>query len=94
MLRREIDILSRPAVTEPEPPLEEMVEEPPEQVEENMEANDASNGEEVLEEVKNEEMVDKEDDMDDEEGLFSSEFDLMDGNGFQPDMGFDSWMNM
>ena len=87
--------MSRPAVTEPEPPLEEMVEEPPEPVEEKMEeVNDVPNGEEAVEEAKNEEIVDKEDDMDDEEGLFSREFDLMDGNGFQPDMGFDSWMNM
>jgi len=87
--------LSRPAVTEPEPPLEEMAEEPPELVEEKMEeVNDVPNGEEAVEEAKNEEIIDKEDDMDDEEGLFSREFDLMDGNGFQPDMGFDSWMNM
>jgi len=82
-------------VTEPEPPLEEMAEEPPELVEEKMEeVNDVPNGEEAVEEAKNEEIIDKEDDMDDEEGLFSREFDLMDGNGFQPDMGFDSWMNM
>ena len=87
--------MSRPAVTEPEPPLEEMAEEPPELVEEKMEeVNDVPNGEEAVEEAKNEEIIDKEDDMDDEEGLFSREFDLMDGNGFQPDMGFDSWMNM
>ena len=82
-------------MTEPEPPLEEMAEEPPELVEEKMEeVNDVPNGEEAVEEAKNEEIIDKEDDMDDEEGLFSREFDLMDGNGFQPDMGFDSWMNM
>ena len=87
--------MSRPAVTEPEPPLEEMAEEPPELVEEKMEeVNDVPNGEEAVEEAKNEEIIDKEDDMDDEEGLFSREFDLMDGNGFQPDMGYDSWMNI
>jgi len=82
-------------VTEPEAPLEEMVEEPPELVEAKVEeVNGVLNGEEAVEEVNNEEMVDKEDDMDDQEGLFSSEFDLMDGNGFQPDMGYDSWMNI
>jgi hypothetical protein len=100
VLRREIDILSRPVVTEEaeEPAVEEIVEEPPpatEPVEEKMEEVNGVPTEDQETQVKNEEEeMGKEDDLDDEEGLFSREFDLMDPNiGYQSEsMGFDSWM--
>lgn len=78
-------------VTEAEAPVE-IVEDPAPEVEEKMEeVNGVSNGDEQ-EEMKNEEMMEKEDDMDDEEGLFSSSFnELMDPDN---SMTFDSWMNI
>lgn len=72
----------------PREEVEEKVEEVPEQKEEEQPVEEAKE-----EEIKQEEA---EEEMDDEEGLFSSEFDLMDPDGFQTDMGFGEsmdWMN-
>lgn len=61
--------------------------------------NGVANGETQGDEAKVEEteLAKEEDDMSDEDGLFSSEFDnLMDPHGFQPDMGYGDtmdWMN-
>ena len=86
VLRREIEVLTNP-------PREE-VEEQPEEVVENPEQEEEKVEEMKEEEIKQEE---EEEEMDEEEGLFSSEFEnLMDPNGFNPDIAFgDSmeWMN-
>ena len=61
--------------------------------------NGMANGETQGDEAKVEEteLAKEEDDMSDEDGLFSSEFDnLMDPSGFQPDIGYGDtmdWMN-
>jgi hypothetical protein len=73
-------------IMEPEPVIEDVKME---------EVNGMSNGD-AGEEVKAEE-EDKEGDISDDDGLFTSEFDnLMDPNGFQSEMGFGEnldWMN-
>jgi len=87
--------------TEPEAEKEEVMETTEPQGQEEMveEVNGMVNGDGKEEEAKVEESepIKEEDEMSDEDGLFSSEFDsLMDPNGFQTDMGFgDSmdWMN-
>ena len=85
VLRREIELLANP----PREEVEERVEEVPEPLEE----------EEHVEEEREEEvkLEAEEEQMGDEDELFSSEFDnLMDPNGFPSDIGFgDSmdWMN-
>jgi hypothetical protein len=85
VLRREIELLANP----PREEVEERVEEVPEPPEE----------EEHIEEEREQEvkLEAEEEQMGDEDELFSSEFDnLMDPNGFPSDIGFgDSmdWMN-
>jgi hypothetical protein len=97
VLRREIDLLKQPiAASEPEKEEEVIEPEPVVEDEKMEEVNGVTNGE-VEEQAKAEE-VDKEEEMsDDDDGLFSSEFDnLMDPNEFQSEMGFSEnleWMN-
>jgi len=73
--------------------------EPVSQAETVEQVNGVGNGESQGDEAKVEEMelAKEEDEMSDEDGLFSSEFDnLMDPSGFQTDMGFGDtmdWMN-
>jgi hypothetical protein len=101
VLRREIELLKNPP-KEPEPEKEEEVMEitEPAVEEETVEqVNGVGNGEAQGDEAKVEEteMAKEEDEISDEDGLFSSEFDnLMDPSGFQTDMGFGDtmdWMN-
>jgi hypothetical protein len=97
VLRREIELAKHPiAAAEPEK-VEEVVE--PEAVvqDEKMEEVNGVNNETEGEQVKLEEEGEKEEEMSDDEGLFTSEFDnLMDPNGFQSEIGFGenlNWMN-
>ena len=72
--------------------MEEVEEVVPEAEETKMEAVNGEGGEEVKAEEGGED-----EELDDEDGLFSSEFDnLMDPNGFQTELGFGEsmdWMN-
>jgi hypothetical protein len=72
--------------------VEEVEEAAPETEETKMEDVDGEGGEEVKAEEGGED-----EELDDEDGLFSSEFDnLMDPNGFQSELGFGEnmdWMN-
>jgi hypothetical protein len=101
VLRREIELLKHP-VGEPEVEKEEdvmEVTEPVEEMETVEEVSGVGNGEGQGEAAKVEEteVAKEEEEMSDEDGLFSSEFDtLMDPSGFPNDMGFGEnmdWMN-